>query len=149
MERSLNIYKEGDKIVIEDDLVNVELPYTPELWRKLDGEKTYDEDSGWLIDGIELNTIIEEESAQEKENVFLGTIEVDGVDERRELYIVAEGDVYKIVGLDADQGELIDTEIISGSLREVILQSQEIWGNEESDLQLSGEADEILKESGE
>lgn len=149
MERSLNVYKEGDKIVIEDDLTNIELPYTPELWWKLDGEKTYDEDIGWLIDGIELDTIIEEESDQEMENVFIGTIEVDGVDERRELYIVEEGDVYKIVGIDADQEELIDTEVISESLREAVLKSREIWGNDESDLRLSDEADEILKKFGE
>jgi len=144
MKESLNIYKEGDTIIIEDDLVNIELPYTDELWRKLDGEKTYDEDSGWLIDGIELNTIIDDESDKEIENVFIGTIQVDGIDERRELYVVREGDIYKIIGIDPDE-EVIDTDIISDNLQEAILKTQETWGDEESDLQLSDEADKIIK----
>ena len=145
MKESLNIYKEGDTIIIEDDLVNIELPYTDELWRKLDGEKTYDEDSGWLIDGIELNTIIDDESDKEIENVFIGTIQVDGIDERRELYVVREGDIYKIVGIGSDEeGE--DTEIISATLKEAIWKTQEKWGSEEWDLQLSDEANELLKE---
>lgn len=148
MKESLNILKDGDTIIIEDDLVNIELPYTDELWRKLDGEKTYDEDSGWLIDGIELNTIIEDESDKEIENVSIGTIQVDGIDERRELYVVREGDIYKIVGIDPDE-EVIDTDIISDNLQEAILKTQETWGDEESDLQLSDEADKIIKEVGE
>jgi len=148
MKESLNIYKEGDKIIIEDDPLNIELPYTDELWRRLDGEKTYDEDSGWLIDGIELSSIIEGESEKETENIFIGTIQVDGVDERRELYLAKEGGIYKIVGLDP--GDVpIDTEIISKTLREALVKTQENWRNEEADLRLSDEAEEILKDIGE
>jgi hypothetical protein len=145
MGKSLNIYKENDMIIIEDDLENIELPYTPELWRRLDGEKIYEEDSGWLIDGIELETIIQEENNKEMENVFIGTIQVDGIDERRELYVVGEGDIYKIVGIGPDE-EREDTEIISETLNEAILKTQETWGSEEWDLQLSDEANELLKE---
>jgi len=148
MKESLNIYKEGDKIIIEDDPVYIELPYSDELWRKLDGEKIYDEDNGWLIDGIELNIILEGESEKEIDNVFIGTIQVDGVDERRELYVVSEGDVYKIIGLDPDQ-EPIDTYIISETLREAILKTQETWENDEADLQLSDEACKLIEELGE
>lgn len=148
MKESLNIYKEGDKIIIEEDLINMELPYSDELWRRLDGEKSYDEDSGWLIDGIELATILESESEKEIENVFIGTIQVDGIDERRELYVVGEGDIYKIVGLDQDK-EIIDTDIISENLREAIFKTQETWGNDDADLQLSDEANELIKELGE
>lgn len=148
MKESLNIYKEGDKIIIEEDLINMELPYSDELWRILDGEKSYDEDSGWLIDGIELATILESESEKEIENVFIGTIQVDGIDERRELYVVGEGDIYKIVGLDQDK-EIIDTDIISETLREAIFKTQETWGNDDADLQLSDEANELIKELGE
>lgn len=148
MKESLNIYKEGDKIIIEEDLINMELPYSDELWRRLDGEKSYDEDSGWLIDGIELATILESESEKEIENVFIGTIQVDGIDERRELYVVGEGDIYKIVGLDQDK-EIIDTDIISETLREAIFKTQETWGNDDADLQLSDEANELIKELGE
>jgi hypothetical protein len=148
MKESLNIYKEEDIIIIQNDLINIELPYTDELWRKLDGEKTYDEDSGWFIDGIELNTIIEDESDKETENVFVGTIQVDGIDERRELYVVKEGDIYKIIGIDPDE-EVIDIDIISDNLQEAILKTQETWGDEESDLQLSVEADKIIEEAGE
>lgn len=145
MQPGLNIYKEGDMIVIEDDVVITELPYTEELWRRLDGEQTYDEDSGWLIDGIELSTIIADETDKEIESVFVGTIQVEGVDERRELYVVGDGDVYKIVGLDPGE-DLINTEIISPTLQEAILKTTEIWGNEDSDLQLSEEADAIIQE---
>lgn len=145
MQPGLSIYKEGDMIVIEDDVVIAELPYTEELWRRLGGEQTYDEESGWLIDGIELSTIIEDETDKEIESVFVGTIQVDGVDERRELYVVGEGDIFKIVGVDPGE-DLIDTEIVSPSLQEAILKTTEIWGNEESDLQLSNEADAIIKE---
>lgn len=148
MKESLNIYKEGDKIIIEDDLINMELPYSDELWRRLDGEKIYDEDSGWLIDGIELATILESESEKEIENVFIGTIQVDGIDERRELYVVREGDIYKIVGLDQDR-EIIDTDLISETLREAVFKTQETWGNDDADLQLSDEANELIKEHGE
>jgi len=145
MKEGLNIYKEGDMIIIEDDFMNAELPYTDELWRKLDGEYSYDEDSGWLIDGIELSTILESETDKEIESVFIGTIQADGVDDRRELYVVGEGDVYKIVGLDPGE-DLIDTEILSASLHEAVVRSTEIWGDDESDLQLTEEAEALLKE---
>lgn len=147
MKEGLNIYKEGDMIIIEieDDIMFAELPYTDELWRKLDGECSYDEDSGWLIDGIELSTILESESDKEIEGVFIGTIQADGVDDRRELYVVGEGDVYKIVGVDPGK-DLIDTEILSASLHEAVVRSTDIWGDEQSDLQLSEEAEELLKE---
>jgi hypothetical protein len=148
MERSLNVYKSGDKIIVEDDEVNIELPFTPELWGTLNGEITYDEDRGWLIDGVELEFIIQDENFIETENVFIGTIQADGIDERRELYVVKEGDIYKIVGMGTE-GELEDTEIISDTLKEAIVNSQEVWGNEEGDLQLSDEAEEFLKEMGE
>ena len=148
MEKSLDIYKEDDTIIIADDLDNIELPYTPELWGKLNGEKTYDEDKGWLIDGIEIENIIQDENDREAENMFIGTIHVDGIDERRELYVVKEGDIYRIVGIDPG-GEREDTEIISENLKEAILNTQEIFGSEERDLQLSDEADELLKEADE
>lgn len=144
MEKSMNIYKEGDKIIIEDDLENVELPYSPELWERLNGEKFYDEDSGWLIDGIELESIIQDENDKETENMFIGTIQMDGIDERRELYVTKDGENYKIVGVGPDQ-EREDTEIISESLKEAIVNTQETWGSEEWDLQLSDEADKLLK----
>ncbi len=145
MQLSLNIYKEDDMIVIEDDVVIAELPYTQELWRRLGGEHSYDEEIGWLIDGIELSTIIQDETDKEIESVFVGTIQVDGVDERRELYVVGEGDIYKIVGVDPGE-DLIDMEIVSSTLQEAVLKTTEIWGNEDSDLQLSDEADAIIKE---
>ncbi|MEQ8201370.1 MAG: hypothetical protein ABRQ24_08120 [Syntrophomonadaceae bacterium] len=145
MKESLNIYKEGDKIIIDDDLTYAELPYTDELWRKLDGEQTYDEDLGWLIDGIELSIILEEETDKEMESVFIGTIQADGIDDRRELYVVGEGDVYKIVVVDAGE-DPVDTEIISESLREAVVRSTEIWSDDESDLQLSEEAEALLED---
>jgi hypothetical protein len=145
MEKNMRIYKEDDKIIIEDDLKNIELPYTPELWGRLNGEKIYDEDSGWLIDGIELESIIQDENDKEMENMFIGTIQMDGIDERRELYVTKDGDNYKIVGVSPDE-EREDTEIISESLKEAIVNTQETWGSEEWDLQLSDEANELLKE---
>jgi len=145
MPESLNIYKEGDKIIIDDDLMYAELPYSDELWRRLDGVQSYDEDSGWLIDGIELTTIIGEEADKEMEGVFLGTIQVDGIDERRELYVVSEGDVYKIVGMDPGL-DPIDTEVMSDSLLGAVIKGTEIWGDEDSDLQLSEEAETLQKE---
>jgi hypothetical protein len=148
MEKSLDIYKEDDMIIIANDLDNIELPYSPELWWKLNGEKTYDEDKGWLIDGIEIENIIKDENDRETENMFIGTIQADGIDERRELFVVKEGESYRIVGIDP-AGEREDTEIISENLKEVILNTQEIFGSEERDLQLSDEADELLKETDE
>ena len=145
MKENLNIYKEGDKIIIEDDLEEIELPYTDELWRRLDGERTYDEDSGWLIDGIELSTIISDESEKETENMFIGTIQAEGIDDRRELHVVKDGDVYKIIGIDSDNS-LVDTEIVSDTLQEAIQKTREFWSDEDSDLQLSDEANQLLKE---
>jgi hypothetical protein len=148
MDKSLDIYKEDGTIIIAKDLDNIELPYSPELWGKLNGEKTYDEDKGWLIDGIEIDNIIQDENDRETENMFIGTIQADGIDERRELFVVKEGESYRIVGIDP-AGEREDTEIISENLKEVILNTQEIFGSEERDLQLSDEADELLKETDE
>ena len=148
MGKSLDIYKEDDTIIIANDLDNIVLPYTQELWGKLNGEKTYDEDKGWLIDGIEIENIIQDENDRETENMFIGTIDVDGIDERRELYVVKEGDIYRIVGIDPS-GEREDTEIISENLKEAILNTQGIFGSEEGDLQLSDEADKLLKEADE
>lgn len=145
MRTTLNIYKEGDKILIQDEILDIELPYTDELWRKLDGERTYDLDNGWLIDGIELNVVIGEETERERENVFVGSIRIDGIDERRELYVVPEGDVFKIVGIAPDH-QIVDTDVFSDSIREAIVKTQENWGSDGWDLQLSDEADALLKE---
>lgn len=145
MQERLNIYREGDRIIIDDDPFYAELPYSGELWHRLDGEQTYDEDLGWLIDGIELSTILREEADKEMESVFIGTIQVDGIDDRRELYVVAEGDVFKIVGVDTGE-DPVDTEIASESLREAVVRSSEVWGDDESDLQLSDEAEALLEE---
>lgn len=145
MGKNLNIYKLEDQIIIEDDLDSIEVPYTPELWERLNGEKIYDDDGGWLIDGIELASIIQDATDREMENMFVGTIQADGIDERRELYVAKDGENYKIVGMSSE-GENEDTEIISESLKEAILNTQETWAAEEWDLQLSEEAVQVLKE---
>ncbi|MCX5779749.1 MAG: hypothetical protein NTV45_02795 [Firmicutes bacterium] len=145
MANNLNIYKSEDQIIIEDDLDSIEIPYTPELWERLNGEKIYDDDDGWMIDGIELASIIQDAADHEMENMFIGTIQADGIDERRELYVAKDGANYKIVGMSSE-GESEDTEIISESLKEAILNTQENWASEEWDLQLSDEAVKLLKE---
>lgn len=54
----LNIYAENNQIVIEDGQEKIEIPYNEDTYNKLQGEITHDEYKGWLIDGIELNKII-------------------------------------------------------------------------------------------
>lgn len=145
MGNNLNIYKLEDQIIIEEDFDSIEIPYRPELWERLNGEKIYEEEIGWLIDGIELASIIQDATDHKMENMFIGTIQADGVDERRELYVAKDGENYKIVGLSSE-GESEDTEIISESLQEAILMTRENWASEDWDLQLSEEAVQVLKE---
>jgi hypothetical protein len=54
----LNIYREGDQIIIEDGQERIEKPYSSELIEQLTGEITYNEFKGWMINGKELNEIL-------------------------------------------------------------------------------------------
>lgn len=68
----LNIYKENDQIIIEDNQEKIEIPYNEDIYDKLQGEITHDEYKGWLIDGVELDKIISQ--SHSKISTFNNTV---------------------------------------------------------------------------
>lgn len=54
----LKIYREADNIVIEESAEKILIPYSDAVFNKLQGDITFDESKGYLINGIELCQII-------------------------------------------------------------------------------------------